>query len=261
MSTSYPGGSDRPPDEIHERAERIVEDLVFGHSADPDAVGDVPLADVEDDAFEFAGQLQLMEQLELDMPAYVLENGNLDGTADDPTPVPTDLVPISVDHLVDRRLVESDPDQFRKRVLDAYQDAHGIDETFVSVPPPVAQEHFQRRLADFLTVRIRASGDSRGATGWPGALLLWLPLRRGGAPTTVPGCLFEVTTNTPGLDSHWSGAYWISWNNFGQTTPAQGMLQSGTYLFSVNGGPYKKKFQKGTSTVTLPGTPSVHLNY
>jgi hypothetical protein len=82
-------------------------------------------------------------------------------------------------------------------------------------------------------------------------------------PIITPGCLFSVTTNSIGLRVFRSGAYRISAKYFGQpTSPTTGTLQSGTYIFGVDGGAYGNAVQWDTNAVvTLPGEPSVHLNY
>ena len=45
------------------------------------------------------------------------------------------------------------------------------------------------------------------------------------------------------------------------TTPAIGTLQSGTYVFGVDGGAYTSVQWDKTAICTLPGQPSVHLNF
>ena len=78
----------------------------------------------------------------------------------------------------------------------------------------------------------------------------------------TPGCHFSVRTNSPGLRVHWSGAYRISRNYFSHpTSPAQSVLQSGVYVFGVDGGAYTS-VQWDKSKVTLPGPQtSIQLNY
>jgi hypothetical protein len=46
------------------------------------------------------------------------------------------------------------------------------------------------------------------------------------------------------------------------TTPTIGVLQSGTYVFGVDGGAYGNQLQWDLRTVvTLPGSRYAHLNY
>ncbi len=85
----------------------------------------------------------------------------------------------------------------------------------------------------------------------------------GGQTLSTIGCLFTVTSNTPGLNVHWSGAYYKSKKYFGgPTTPVTSALQAGKYIFAVDGGPYVTD-QWDNSPVTIPGTypPTKHLNF
>ena len=93
--------------------------------------------------------------------------------------------------------------------------------------------------------------------------MLNLPQFSGGPRIQVPACSFSVHTNSRGLSAYWSGAYYISSNYHGApTTPAVGPLQAGTYIFGVKGGAYSNAIQWDQQAVcTLPGTPSVHLNF
>jgi hypothetical protein len=90
-------------------------------------------------------------------------------------------------------------------------------------------------------------------------------LHRAGSARRVAtaGCNFTVSSNTEGLRVFWSGAYRLSGNYFGSpTTPVTSVMQSGTYVFGVDGGAYGSAIQWDRSAVAvLPGTPSVHLNY
>lgn len=80
---------------------------------------------------------------------------------------------------------------------------------------------------------------------------------------TTPGCAFSVHTNSQGLRVHWSGAYRISGNYFGHpTSPASSTLQSGVYVFGVDGGAYTSTQWDTSTKVTLPGPhTSIKLNY
>jgi hypothetical protein len=80
---------------------------------------------------------------------------------------------------------------------------------------------------------------------------------------TTPGCAFDVHTASKGLRVHWSGAYRISGNYFGHpTSPASSVLQSGVYVFGVDGGAYTSTQWDTATKVTLPGPhTSITLNY
>lgn len=74
----------------------------------------------------------------------------------------------------------------------------------------------------------------------------------------TPYCDFRVNTMTRGLSVHYSGAYYVSWNYFNSpTSPAEGKLEAGVYVFAVED-------EKGiraaeTAKVTLPGQSSINL--
>jgi hypothetical protein len=151
------------------------------------------------------------------------------------------------------------------------RDVAGAELKFEFVSPSTARESFISRATDFLATRlawIRDWGDrhqdkqpSGGSdSSWN---LLYIPPNRGRPPTGVPGCNFLVYTNTPNLSVYWSGAYYLSPNYFGHpTSPAGGPLQAGTYVFGVNGGAYGQAVRWDVHSVcSLPGPPSVHLNY
>ena len=93
--------------------------------------------------------------------------------------------------------------------------------------------------------------------------MLSLPRRARSSPIPTPGCNFTVTTNSSGLRVLWSGAYRISGNYFSHpTTPTASVLQSGSYIFGVDGGAYGTNAQwDKKAVVTLPGRPSMHLNF
>lgn len=81
--------------------------------------------------------------------------------------------------------------------------------------------------------------------------------------STTPGCTFSVNAISSGLRVHWSGAYRISGNYFSHpTSPASSVLQSGVYIFGVDGGAYTSPRWDTCTKVTLPGPhTSIMLNY
>ena len=95
---------------------------------------------------------------------------------------------------------------------------------------------------------------------WP--IQLNLRQHSHGPQISAPGCSFEVSSNSTGLRVFWSGSYFISANYFKHpTSPVFGVLQSGTYIFGVDGGDYGNEVRLDTVAVcSLPGEPSVHLN-
>jgi hypothetical protein len=122
-----------------------------------------------------------------------------------------------------------------------------------------AQNVFRTRTIDFVATRI---AGLRYFSEIP--TFLQLPRLFGGSPTPTPGCNFTVTTNTNGLRVFWSGASYIVPSYFSHpTSPASSVLQSGNYVFGVDGGAYGNNIQwDRNAAITLPGSKTqVHLNY
>ncbi|GAA1544810.1 hypothetical protein [Kribbella lupini] len=254
-----------PSPRSRERAERMVDELIGergqqggGPGSDPTAI-----ADVEADVERFTDELQLLSEVGMGVPVVA---------------VPEDLAPISYEPSRERQFEDFVPvslalldrlrgDSWREQlyenprlVTNQLQRTLGEFESSVEdaqmVSPETAVRHFRRRLTEFLGIRVEAEQDDR--TG----RLMRLPPRRGARPVAVPGCTFVVTTNSPGLRVFWSGAYFLTGNYFSApTSPASSTLQSGTYLFGVDGGAYRTLTWDTRAQVTLPGTPSVHLNF
>ena len=128
-----------------------------------------------------------------------------------------------------------------------------------------AQESFLQNATTFLANRIAAVRDFNSGERNPPELVIspTLPPRIGAPPAPTIGCNFIVTTNTSSLRVFWSGAYYVSPNFFAApTTPASGVLQTGTYVFGVDGGLYGNTVQWDKNAVCrLPGVPKVHLNF
>ncbi len=130
-----------------------------------------------------------------------------------------------------------------------------------------ARETFIRRATDFLARRIafvRALRDQRGPqTLWLGLSFLRFRQLTRGPQITTPGCTFTVSSNSSGLRVFWSGAYYVKPHYFNHpTSPTSSVLQSGTYIFGVDGGAYGSNIQWDlNAVVSLPGSPFVHLNY
>ncbi len=271
----------RPSSHARERAEAIVDGL-FADRSSRAAYGrwrgslseDEPtaLADVEQDATVFGDQLDLLSYLELDFPALAVDRPSADDVRHrGAQPVEPDegVVPVSLglldrgrswsDSLDEVLSGSTDPRPFRDRLQRRFEETGWSDGRFHLIPREVAEGQFRRRLTTFLSVRIDAEPEGRPT--WP-SLLMRLPRRRGARPTAVPGCTFVVTTNSPGLRVFWSGAYFLTSNYFSApTSPACSTLQSGTYLFGVDGGAYRTVTWDTAAQVSLPGTPSVHLNF
>ncbi len=235
-------------------ARRIVEHLLDPERGTLDLEGALVVSDIEGDAGEFAGELQLLEDTGLDAPAVRVAG--------------EDLVPVALSLLagpawpwssLNTAVIRRPPWRFhpffyetmaftlrsiledRRRVL-----------PFETIPRDVARSTFLRRATDFLAVRIAAvqDPDARQSSRWSTMSFLNLMQRAGGPRVPTPGCNFSVSTNSRGLRVLWSGAYRVSSNYFSHpTTPALGVLQSGTYVFGVDGGAYGNNVQWDLSAV------------
>jgi hypothetical protein len=140
------------------------------------------------------------------------------------------------------------------------------DNQFDSIGAMEAQEIFKSRAINFLATRMDSVRNFRERgfeENWGQHALLSFRQKAGGPKVTTPGCSFNVSTNSNGLRVFWSGAYYISPNYFSHpTSPATSVLQSGIYLFGVDGGVYGNTIQWDVSAVvSLPGNPYIHLNY
>jgi hypothetical protein len=132
--------------------------------------------------------------------------------------------------------------------------------TTALVHPSEAVHKFFSGMTDFL--RARLEWVLRGSSvGVKSPLKVTLPPQLGGQPSAISSCLFEVSTNSPGLQVLWTPAYAHANNYFGSpTTPVRAPLQAGSYRFGIIGGAYVTP-QWALPVHTLPGVPSAHLPY
>ncbi|MDH2131780.1 hypothetical protein N5J77_11655 [Sphingobium yanoikuyae] len=242
-------------EEDAKEASQIVEGLLEGGFRTPRAAEGISIVDVEAHAREFNEDLSVLERIGESVPCLPLA---------DVGPVPLSLGEFAF-RLPFDRLSRPFPrdfiyDRFAYRMRRLREERDEI----VFQSPSEARSTFLRNAANFLANRIasvRQWREHRADAGMHATLSMAQYL--GGARMTVPGCAFEVTTDTDHLNVYWSGAYYIVSNYFGHpTSPAKGTLQSGTYVFGVKGGAYGSAVQWDTaSVVTLPGRPAVHLQY
>lgn len=231
-----------------DRAEAIVGGLLAGEPSEAFETEDLVIFDVEADAGRFLADLELLDRFGLPYPAIRLTEDRQD--------MEDVRVPMSLALLSDSPRLPGWPYpleywflQLERRLSAPQQETMSHEE---------ARGSFFRRAGSFLANRIAAVADVSWAMTF-----LRLPRRQGGSPIQTPGCNFAVSTNTPNLSVYWSGAYYIAPNYFAHpTTPVGNILQSGVYVFGVDGGPYGNNVQWGTNAVvTLPGAPHVHLNF
>jgi hypothetical protein len=242
------------------RAEQIASQLFEAeYLAEPQVIEVEPfmsIADVEEDARDFRQQIQTIETVGQRVPAE---------RAGDDQLVPVDTRSLNLD-IPTEPYGDSPAGPYRyERAYAALRDLYERRApTIPTMSPNEARSAFRFRLVDFLATRLAGVRDFReghGTAGGSQAVLLRLPPRLGAPSAPTAGATFSVATNSSGLRVHWSGYYWRSPTYFGApTTPCSSVLQSGTYAFGVDGGAYKS-LKWDRAKVTLPGVPSVHLNY
>jgi hypothetical protein len=251
-------------DEEGNQARRVVERLIDLDEEIPELDADIVVSDLEADASEFAAELELFEQIQVDAPAVRI--------ADEPVPIALSaLVGAGSSWLPLTDLYRSPRTRrvslFRDWLflyLSSLSDRPNLFGGIETIPREQARATFLDRAAAFLAIRISAvrAFDHADSTRWSGSSPLWLRQRVGGPRVSTPGCLFTVSTNSSGLRVFWSGVYRISANYFNHpTTPTNSVLQSGTYVFGVDGGAYGSQIQWDNAVVTLPGNPHAHLNF
>jgi hypothetical protein len=244
-------------------ATRIVERLVNREGQGLELEQDLVVSDVELDANSFSEELALLEDLNANFPAV---------------PIAGETVPISLAVALGRsekwplfpfgiRRWRGHP-FFYEAMYDYLRpllSGERLFEGLTSMSRQEAKSTFVKRAADFVATRVAAvrgfrEGQSNQPWNRPSLFLRQLLSR---PPVPTPGCNFTVSTNSNGLRVFWSGAYYVTPNNFNHpTTPTSSVLQSGTYIFGVDGGAYGNNLQWDLNlVVTLPGQPYAHLNF
>ena len=249
-------------------ARSIVEGFLNRERGFVELERDLVVSDVEFDAIEFAAELEFLEDIDVEAPAvqigaeWELVPVALPLAAGAPWPG-YPLAPAFAERWWRRHPLFYELADFYRRSW--YREGTAL-QGLEAMPRKEARSTFLRRATDFLATRIAAIRDlHRGEVfTWPSSVsYLSLPQHSGGLVVSTPGCNFVVSTNSHGLRVFWSGAYRVSANYFSApTSPASSVLQSGTYVFGVDGGAYGNQIQwDRNAVVTLPGSPSVHLNY
>ena len=233
-------------------------------------IGDewLTVADVEEDASELLNQFDYLDRRGLGTPLVRVGDGR---------EVPVSLRALAGTRFPSRAFDFRGPRGAYRGEYDEYQYdwltqelLHGVDsgderpaDGMRLTSPDEARSAFTDAATDFLARRISALRSLRlDLSGpWRSVSFLAASRRSGATPTKTPGCAFQVTANSSGLRAHWSGSYCRNGKYFGgPTTPARGVLLSGSYTFGVDGGAYTN-IAWDSAVVVLPGQPSVHLNY
>jgi hypothetical protein len=238
------------------RANEIIEGLLGDGDPRFELEGELSIIDIERDANEFLNDLDLLSGFGARVPS--LRIGDRENV-----PVALSLIgfpsmPIQVTRSTRGFWRRYGLPRSLRDIYRTLEDILSV-EGFGTISHEEAQGTFVRRATNFLATRIAAIRDFNGERT---RSFLSILQRSGGARISTPGCMFSVSSNSPGLRAFWSGAYYISGNYFGHPTPTMSVLQSGTYVFGVDGGAYGNVVQWDTSAVcSLPGKPSVHLNF
>lgn len=252
------------PDEFIRQAQRTVGTLLeSGEEAIADIEGEVPISDLETHASQFRAELEFARDIGLEIVPALSIGGQ--------------RIPMSLALAFDVPGLYPGLGWFSQAwpAPWKYEFGYGIGEVLRRdlrsrsedeiLPVDKARGAFLQRAATFLATRIAAvrnyeSGSPDTTQSTP---LLNIAKRRRGPRISTPGCNFSVSTTSSGLRVFWSGAYWINSNYFSSpTTPVSSVLQSGIYVFGVDGGAYGSQLQWDRSAVvTLPGTSHVHLNF
>ncbi len=249
-------------------ATRIVERLVSREAENLELEPDVVVSDLESDAVAFSDDLSILEEFDANMPAMFV--------AGEPVPVSLDFAIGGSDRgpsfpflgLRRARPWRGHPffhEFFYEYLRPILREERQFD-GFTSMNREKARTTFVRGASDFLATRIAAVRRFRNAdrgSVWHRPSLLSFRQRLRGPQVPTPGCNFTVTTNSIGLRVFWSGAYRVSPNYFNHpTSPTSSVLQSGTYVFGVDGGAYGNNIQwDHNCVVSLPGLPHAQLNF
>lgn len=213
----------------------------------------ISVADIESEVAGFRQDTQIVERVGIDLP--VMRIGD-------------ELVPVALSLATGTYKGFLTPDSRDFLFVDGFYRflrERELRSDYETVPVGAATETFARRAARFLATRISAvRAFERGAESWRELSMLRLRRHNHGSNfVNTPGCKFDVSTNSAGLRVFWSGAYRVSPNYFGQpTSPAESVLQSGSYIFGVDGGAYSDAIHWDSNAVsTLPGAAGLHLNF
>ena len=228
-----------------EYAANIVERLTKGEPEGLKLEPDVVVSDVESDANAFSDDLSLLQEFNANMPAVHIAG---------------ETVPVSLGFAIGQstrwplfprfaRPWRNHPffyDYMYQFLQPILRDERGLD-GFTSMNREEARATFVSRATDFVATRIAAVRGFRNRdsdeTGRRPSLLNLRQLLRGPQVAT-PGCQFTVSSNSNGLRVFWSGAYYVTPNNFNHpTSPTSSVLQSGTYIFGVDGVAYGNNIQ------------------
>lgn len=251
-----------------EYASNVVNRLFARETEGLELPPDVVVSDVETDARTFSNELSLLKEFDANVPAVMV--------GDEAVPVSLTVVFGRVGLLFPfgpafdqrpwrRRRHPWWYEVFYDYIRPALQEQRKID-GMITIPRDQARQTFISRATDFVATRFASVRDFRSENTrhtWHRPSFLTMRQWHNGPQVITPGCHFTVSTNSNGLRVFWSGAYYVTPNNFNHpTSPTSSVLQAGTYTFGVDGGAYGNVINWDyNAVVSLPGQPYVHLNY
>ena len=213
-----------------ERASKIVEGLLEGERRFDGFEEGFSVVDVEAHAEEFRRDLYALGSIRFDFPAMEVAGGPA---------IPVSLrwflnlsAPGWPDYgRVGRRITE---DLYAEAIYYVLRERYRDRPLFDDIPAlslDGARANFSQRARVFLATRLSALRRPRRRGRRPPNVLN-IRQYAGGPRTQVAGCLFSVSTNSPGLRAFWSGANFISPTFLGgPTSPAVRSASSGNLRF------------------------------
>jgi hypothetical protein len=248
-------------------AESIVSRLVNRETQGIELEPGLAVSDIEENANVFSDELSFLEEFDADVPAARI--------ADETVPVSLQVAlgnsyrwPLFPLFGTGKGRPWRRHPFFYEELYDGLRNLlrEGHLNGFISMDRKEARATFDRRAIDFVATRVAAVRGLRNnepRQTWHRPTFLSLRQFLQGAPVATPGCHFTVSTNSNGLRVFWSGAYYVTPNNFNSpTTPTTSVLQAGTYVFGVDGGAYGNTIQWDFNlVVSLPGPPYAHMNF
>jgi hypothetical protein len=175
------------------------------------AIGErVALADVSATTERYLIQESLSIRYGLPIPAVVVDGED---------PLPAGVFPVMAGGFAETHDLPYEGVTVAAAARDRLaRDAERAGASTVDLAPESARRHVRGRLARFLERRLAAQKEAAGPS--------------------APGLPFRVVTRGPGLRIHWSPAYFFEPGHvfaFGLSTPVDGWLAPGRYIFGAVG--------------------------
>jgi hypothetical protein len=222
--------------------ERDLDEERVGATLDSASRWSIPLADVSASIERYLEQERLLARYERPVPSIPVHGE---------VPLPADVLPAFALSSSRRAMDEGDLIAIERGRERLGLSLERVGLSIVDLAPGDARSAVRERLGQFLETRLVAMEQG-------GRLLRRLTGVIGGRPPSAspasPGLPFKVTTQMPGLRIHWSPAYFFEPEHvfgFGLSTPVDGWLGPGRYIFGAVGPRLELTFEFG-ATYDLP---------